>query len=290
MSTFIVFGASGAVGGFLLPRLLAAGAVVHAISRQPSRPASEPRLHWLAGDLYATIAALPAQADAIVSLGPLDAFADWFAAHPVAGVGRVLALSSMSAESKRASPDPAERALAARLQAAEARLTRAAEQRGTAWTIFRPTLIYGSGTDRSLAPIARFVRRWHVLPIPFGASGLRQPVHAGDLADAVAAALGVRATYGKTYPLGGGERLPFDCMLLRLRTAAPGFVLPLRLPRSLIRAARRCGVGVPISPAGLRRLAEPLTADNADAARDFGYAPRRFIADDVLPEKPAPGS
>ena len=54
----------------------------------------------------------------------------------------------------------------------------AARDRNVAGTIFRPTLIYGTGRDRSLAPIARFARRWRVLPLPVGARGLRQPVHA----------------------------------------------------------------------------------------------------------------
>ena len=64
-----------------------------------------------------------------------------------------------------------------------------AAERGIACTVFRPTLIYGAGTDRSLAPIARFARRWRVLPVPLGANGLRQPVHARDLAAACVAVL-----------------------------------------------------------------------------------------------------
>ena len=283
MSTVIVFGATGAVGGFLLPRLLGADARVHAVSRRPPLLAFDPRLNWIRGDLHAPIAALPARADTIVSLGPLDAFASWFEATAIDGVGRVLALSSMSAESKRASADPAERALAERLRSAEARLAGAADARHVAWTIFRPTLIYGDGRDRSLAPIARFARRWHVLPFPLGAAGLRQPVHADDLAAAVIAALDRPVTFRKRYALGGGECLRFDRMLLRLRDAAGGFVLPLPLPRFAIRLARRFGGATSIGDAALERLREPLLAETTDAVRDFGYAPRAFAGADVLP-------
>ena len=286
MSTFLVFGATGAVGGFLLPRLLARGDRVRAVSRRGA-PAPAPAAEWIAGDLHGDVGLGAASAvDVVVSLGPLDAFAAWFERAELVGVTRVVALSSMSADSKRDSADAAERALSERLLAGEARLVQASAARRVGWTIFRPTLIYGNGRDRSLAPIARFVRRWRVLPLPLGADGLRQPVHAADLAAAVVAALDCPASAGRTYPLGGGERLTFNAMLRRLSAEVAGPVLTLPLPLPLLRLwarlrARAATGGV--TDAALRRLREPLIADNAAAARDFGYAPRAFIGADVLP-------
>jgi nucleoside-diphosphate-sugar epimerase len=290
LSTFLIFGATGPAGVFLLPRLLAGNACVFAVSRQAQPAGGSERLRWIGGDLFNDALALPSDIEVVVSLGPLDAFATWFERNSTARVKRVIALSSMSADSKRASPDPAEREIAARLQAAEARLAEVAAARNIEWTVLRPTLIYGDGRDRSLAPIARFARRWRILPLPIGAQGLRQPVHAADLADAVAAAIDCTAAAGKVYPLGGGERLRFDELLWRLRAALPGFVLPLPVPRWVLHVARSLRSGVAasaISDAALRRLAEPLIADNSAAARDFGYAPRAFVAEDVLAEKAA---
>jgi nucleoside-diphosphate-sugar epimerase len=283
LSIFLIFGATGQVGTFLLPQLLVRGASVQAVSRTPPPTGGSERLEWIAGDLFDPAIALPNDAQVVVSLGPLDAFAAWFEREPLAGVRRVLALSSMSAQSKRASPDRTEREVAARLLAAEERLARVANARGIAWTVLRPTLIYGDARDRSLAPIVRFARRWRVLPIPIGADGLRQPVHAADVADAVAAAIDCAAAAGRIYPLGGGERLRFNDLLWRLRAALPGFVLPLPVPRLALYIARRLLAGdAAISDGALRRLREPLIADNSAAARDFGYAPRAFIAGDVL--------
>ena len=284
MSTFIIFGATGATGRFLLPALLARNARVHAVSRRP--PATRgPQPAWIQGDLFGAIDALPPAADTIVSLGPLDAFAAWFERAAVAGVRRVVALSSMSAETKSASPDAAERALAETLRAAEQRLLHSAAARAAGCTLLRPTLIYGGGADRSLVPIARFALRRRVLPIPFGASGLRQPVHAADLAGAVDAVVDCAAAHGKIYALGGGERLRFDRMLLRLRAAMPTFVLPLPLPQAAIRAALRLRTGPDagtIGAAAIGRLSVDLIADNGEAARDFGYSPRAFLAADVI--------
>lgn len=289
MSTFLIFGASGPVGRFLLPALLARDAQVLAVSRAPPQGAATPRLRWLAGDLFNAMPPLPEGIDVLVSLGPLDAFATWFERNPRARTRRVIALSSMSAESKQASVDPAERELAMRLQAAEARLANAASARNVAWTILRPTLIYGDGRDRSLAPIARFARRWHFMPRPIGASGLRQPVHAADLADGLVACVDCAAAAGKVYPAGGGERLRFDQLLRRISSAQRRVVVPLPIPLFVLRCvawmlSRAAGVHA-INNAALRRLREPLIADNSAATRDFGYAPRAFVAGDVLPEK-----
>jgi nucleoside-diphosphate-sugar epimerase len=267
MSSVLIFGASGAVGGFLLPQL-GAYYKVTAVSRVP-------RVGWMTGDLNDARLAWPV-ADIVLSLGPLDAFSGWLE-RQTAAPRRVIALSSMSAESKRASPDAGERALAERLRASEVRMLELGAQRHIDCTIFRPTLIYGTGTDRSLAPIARFARRWHILPIPIGATGLRQPVHAADLAKACAAALEQSAAYGKVYALGGGERLSFNSMLWRIRSTVPGPVLPVPMPLFALRLSG--GIGA----AALARLREPLVADNTDAARDFGYAPGAFLAQDVLP-------
>lgn len=285
MSTFIIFGASGAAGRFLLPRLLERGARVYAVSRQAVATAEPSQVTWIRGDLFGVVDALPAAADVVVSLGPLDAFAAWFDRLAVAGVRRVIALSSMSAETKSESPDSAERELSRSLRDAEQRLLRAAAARDIACTVLRPTLIYGGGPDRSLVPIARFALRWRVLPIPLGAHGLRQPVHAADLAGAVDAIVDCTAAHGRIYALGGGERLRFDCMLLRLRAAMPKFVLPLPVPQAIIRAALRMrsrgGAGT-ISAAAAARLRTDLIADNGEAVRDFGFSPRDFAADDVV--------
>lgn len=271
MSTILIFGASGAIGRFALP-LLALEHRVLPVSRIPCQG-------WIAADLNDPTVTLP-DADIALSLGPLDAFAGWLEGRPVGGLRRIIAMSSMSAQTKRDSPDPGERALAARLHDAEARMHDAAAARAIDWTIYRPTLIYGAGVDATLAPIARFARRCRVLPVPRGASGLRQPVHAADLAAACNAALANPATFGKIYELGGGERLRFDAMIRRLRETVRGLVLPLPIP---LFALRRFARALCIAPGALARLHVPLIADNTAAIRDFGYAPAPFRADAVLP-------
>ncbi|MEP7042482.1 MAG: NAD-dependent epimerase/dehydratase family protein [Dokdonella sp.] len=275
MPLSLMVGASGATGRFLRPRLLAAGHQVIALSRRPY-VGDESGVRWLVGDLHATMPPLPAL-DAIFSLGPLDAFARWFAQAPIVGTPHVIAFSSMSVDSKRGSSDTAERRLAERLRSAELELAAAAERRGCAWTVFRPTLIYGAGVDRSLTPIARLAMRWRLFPRLVGARGLRQPVHADDLATACIAVLENARSHGRIYALGGGERLAFETMLERVRRSLPTIALPLPLPLGLARVFARALH----SPrrAALARLLQDLVADNAAAAADFGWSPRAFDPD-----------
>ena len=275
MPVALIVGASGAIGRFLRPRLLAAGYELIALSRQP-RDSADGRERWLQGDLHGTMPTLPAL-DAIFSLGPLDAFARWFAQAPLVGAPRVIAFGSMSVDSKRDSADPAERELAERLRQAEREFAGAAERRGCHWTLFRPTLIYGAGVDRSLTPIAHFATRWRVVPHIVGARGLRQPVHADDLAQACVAALASAGTHERIYAVGGGERLAFVTMIERVRASLPTFTLPLPVPLGVVRLLAH--VLRSSRQAALERLSTDLVAEHADAVADFGWRPRSFHPD-----------
>lgn len=272
----LVFGLSGQVGDALRARLSGSSPTVLAVSRQARVP--ERGIEWITGSLEA-MPVLPEGLDVVVSLGPIDAFADWFAAAAPAGL-RVVALGSTGRVDKRESSDPAERALAERLQVAETTLFEAARLRDAAVTVLRPTLLYGNGRDRSLSPLIALARRWRVVPLPWSAQGRRQPVHVDDVAGAVLACMHKPATAGKAYDLPGGETLPFDAMLGRALAAhAPGARV-LRLPGPLFALVRslagRAGIGGG-SAGALDRVARDQLADPTAAHAEFGWAPRHFV-------------
>jgi nucleoside-diphosphate-sugar epimerase len=277
MRTALVFGGSGPIGAALLARLPAAGWTAVAVSRDPQREVAGVR--WLRGDL-ARCDGLPMAVDAIFSCGPLDHFARWHAQAAI-DAPRIVAFGSTSAVAKVASPDAAERALAARLQAAEATLFATAAARGAAATVLRPTLVYGTGRDRTLGRIAAIARRLGWFAIPRGAGGLRQPVHVDDLAVAMLAACDASATRGRTYDLPGGETLPWRDMVARTLAALSPSPRLLEVPMPLFRlalgaahlAGRADGFGV----GALARLHEDLVFDIGPARADFGYAPRAFL-------------
>ena len=268
--TVAVFGASGQIGHFLLPRLRARGEKVIAVSRRPHAEGGDVR--WIEGALPDEVPALPA-VSAIVSFGPLQAFARWLADVAPNNAPRIVATSSMSAQSKAESPVPAERAIARQLQQGEADLAAACAALGCGWTVLRPTLIYGAARDKSLTPLARRAMRMRVFALPAG-SGLRQPVHADDIALAALAAIDRPAN--RVLMLGGGERLPAAEMFARVRRSLPVATLPLPLPAWMLRLARH---GVPRLRGPLMRLESDLVADNGELERLLGVHPRPFRPD-----------
>jgi len=268
----LVFGASSQIGHFLLPRLLASGEPVQALSRRPRTSSAE--LTWLQGALPDRVPAVPALS-AVLCCGPLPDLAAWLERTPLQHSPRVVALSSMSVEAKRASAVAAERELAQQLQAGEAALARACDRAHHAWTVLRPTLIYGAGLDRSLTPLARRAARTRIFPLPAG-RGLRQPVHADDVAQAMLAALECPDAAGRVLAIGGGERLPARDMLARVRGSVPCRSVPLPLPRWLLRCA---GGVLPRWRGPLGRLPLDQVADNTEVQQLLGIRPRPFQPD-----------
>src|SRR6185437_6099178 len=158
------------------------------------------------------------------------------------------------------------------LQALADWLAAACARHGCAWTVLRPTLVYGAGLDRSLTPIARRALRTRLFPIPSG-RGLRQPVHADDIAMAVLAALECPAAAGRVLSIGGGERLACSQMFARVRRSLPRATVPVRLPAWLLRLGRQM---CPPLRGPLSRLDSDLVADNDELQRLLHVQPRPF--------------
>lgn len=278
----LVFGGSGQIGERLLANLLSEGWQVTAVSRTPR--AATAGLEWRQGDLSGVWQGEP-RFDAIISCGPLDHFARWYAASQLQAP-RVLAFGSTSVEVKHASSEWAERDVARRLREAEELLFSTARQRGVAATVLRPTLVYGAGRDKTLSQIAALASRTGFFVLPTCATGLRQPVHVQDLADAAMQALASSETAGNAYALGGGEVLGYGEMVRRVLAALPRRPRLLHVPTGMftlaLGIAHRLGRLRGMNKAALARMADPLAFDIEPARRDFGYAPRAFIVDAAM--------
>lgn len=278
--SLLVTGASSQIGDFLLPRLIAAGHAVIAVSRRPRPP--QVGVKWLVADLESPPPFVPElRIDALLHVAPIWLLPDFL--HRLDAANRpvqVMAISSTSRWSKMASESVAERSLAASLAASEAALSAWGAKYGVAWTVLRPTLIYGAGRDSNVCKLARWIRKWHLFPLLGRGEGKRQPVHADDLATACVRLLGCHVAFGRTYDLSGGETLQYHEMIGRIFDA---LALPrrfVRLPAAPICALLDLGVlPMPhgVTPASVHRMNADLCFDHTAAARDFGYRPRPFL-------------
>lgn len=274
----LVIGATSQIGHFVLSHLAGTDDHVIALGRDARRTVMTPAgIDWRVGRLPGGMPSLPSlpSIDRIISSGPLDGLADWLVTWASADNVQLLAISSMSAESKRNSTVHDDRRVSQRLRDGEQRLVEQCRRLGINWTVLRPTMIYGAGLDRNLTPIARRAARWRIFPMP-NATGLRQPVHAEDVAIASIRAVGRSEASGRIIELGGGERLSVAEMFERVRASLPCRTVPLRLPGSLLRTGARLQ---PILRGPLDRLETDLVADNSEVERLLDVHPRPFRPD-----------
>ena len=270
----LVLGASNLVGRLFLERAAARSELqLLAVSRrQPTRSLSG--VTWLQHDL--THAPVSAMAPVLVSFGPVGLAVRQLEASPA--VGRVVALSSASTEFKSDSPDRAERAQMAAIVADEARLAALCAERGAGLSLFKTTMIYGGGEDANVSRLAGLSARLPFFPVT--GSGLRQPVHADDLAELALRVLSVGERSFGTWLLGGGETLDYPTMLRRIATAQGRQARIVSVPAWALKTALKIGHALgrlrDISPAMLERQAVDLTVNDQPAREHLGWNPRPF--------------
>ncbi len=286
----VVTGAASQVGFFLLPRLAAAGLRVVAVSRRPEAEAASAfgrgwtrpgALRWVRADLDRPLDGGWADGcEAWIHLGPLPMVSRVLDSGAAPSVRRVVAFGSTSRFTKARSVHPRERRIVADLEAGEAALERSCAARGIGWTLFRPTLIYGAGLDRNVMLIAAAIRRFGLFPLVGQGRGLRQPVHADDLAAACVSALGRPGGTGHAYDLSGGEVLAYRDMVLRIFDAVGRKPRLLPVPVAAVGCALWSLSWLPryrdFNVEMARRMADDMAFPHDAAARDLGYRPRPF--------------
>jgi uncharacterized protein YbjT (DUF2867 family) len=284
-----LLGATSLVGECVIPRLIEDGRRVFAYSRTASGRASKAGLTWL---LLGEPSLPHAETAAIrdwLCVAPIWTLPEYFPMLERHGARRIVALSSTSRFSKIGSSDAAENATASRLAESEESLQRWAESKGIEWVILRPTLIYGHGRDKNITEIARFINRFGFFPLLGRAKGLRQPIHAEDVAAACISALWVARAANRAYNISGGETLSYREMVMRvfssLRRPPRTVTIPLAIFRMAVACLRLSPRNRHWSAAMAERMNVDLVFDHADAARDLGFSRRPFrLAPDDLPE------
>ncbi|MDX8392328.1 MAG: NAD-dependent epimerase/dehydratase family protein [Mariprofundaceae bacterium] len=276
----LVNGASSMIGHFLLPRLVQSGCEVIATSRQ-NRDAVD-GVRWMKADLLIENSLLSLdKVDVWIHLGPIALLSDAIAMHGVRlGVQRVISFSSTSRFTKEKSKGRHDRDVARSLVEGEEKLEEICRKHSISWTVFRPTLIYCLGRDKNLTLIRNFISKFSFFPLPAGGKGLRQPVHAEDLAHACVQVLSNEASLNKAYVLSGGEVLSYRDMVTGVflnMGKKPCFLgVPLSFLRTGIYVARILPKYRYLTADMADRMAMDMIFSHDEAAKDFGYTPRSF--------------
>lgn len=274
--TSIVIGATGIVGGYIVARLAQAGERPIALSRTGRHGADD--VEWIQSDLAVPGALKLPSFETLYCTAHVGLLADALPHLANPALQRVVAFTSTSIVTKMDSEILAERESVRQWADAEQRLIATCVRIGVAWTVLRPTIIYDEGRDANITRLARLIARLGVMPLAGSGSGLRQPVHAEDLAIGALAAAGSPAAANKIYAIPGADTITYREMIGRIFDGLhkPRRVIPV--PVFLWRAAFALAKPF-IADANVAmgsRMSKDMTFDPAPAMEDFGWNSRPF--------------
>ena len=277
----LITGASSQIGRFLLPVLIHQGYTCLCIGR--NKHADSKGVRWIKGDLNTDMTQVwqACKADAWIHLAFLSLATPHLKVAADSGIRRFIGFSSTSIFTKQASESSKEQRTIGKLADAENSIQSVCQTHGLGWTIFRPTMIYGCGMDQNITFIRDVVDRFGVFPITGKGKGLRQPVHAEDLAKACVAAIDNEKVVNKAYNLSGGEVLSYCEMVDRIFHALRRLPRIIHLPAPMYKLAItmiKCLSSryAFVQTSMVDRMNMDMVFDHADATNDFGYDPRSF--------------
>lgn len=156
---------------------------------------------------------------------------------------------------------------------------------GLAWTVLRPSVIFGP-QDEFFNAFARLIRLTPVVfPLIGGGTALFQPVSVHDVVEAVVRSLEDDRTVGRAFDVGGPEVLSLgeiETRVLRAMDARRMFVnAPLTLLRPAVWAMEKLLPGTPVNLTLLELLQEPNVIHDNALVSYFSMQPRPFAGEEI---------
>ena len=284
----ILTGASSQIGVFVIPRLIRAGFKVFAVSRK-ARPKSYPAFKQVTWVDEAAALLASQGCSLLLSAGPLGLAHKFLMTS--GQIQKAVVFSSSSVETKSESGDPEEKRQIRDMLQLESKLQLAAQSKELELLILRPTLIYGCGMDANISRLADWIRRFGFIPVNGKAQGLRQPVHADDLAELATSAILSKEVLPPVLTLTGGDTLTYSDMVRKIFAAMEKPDRLIRLPEwmfvLLVQTAGLFGKGGGVNAEMVKRQRRNLVFDDRHARELLNYSPRSFaptLKDFSLPD------
>jgi len=271
-----VTGATGFTGSRTVPLLLEKGWQVHCLYRESSNRdvLLQPEIQWHLGSLEDPQEMIYAMqgCDALVNIASLGFGHAETIVHSAqkAGIERALFISTTAIFTKLNSSSKNTRL------AAEA----AIQNSDLAFTILRPTMIYGSPRDRNMVRLIRWLQRFPLIPILGKGNFLQQPVFVDDVAQAIIQCLEQPETIGKSYNIAGKKALTYNEVIDTIAAILDRKIYKLFLPDKVavifLRLLEKMKIPFPIKAEQVKRLNEDKDFSYEKARKDFQYQPRSF--------------
>jgi len=152
-------------------------------------------------------------------------------------------------------------------------------QSGLAWTIVRPSVIYGP-EDKSVNVLMKTLRRLPFAVVLGDGNGRIQPISVQNVARAAVSALANDAAIGKTYDLCGPSAFTwnelYDKLQLLLRLRRVRLHLPLGVARPMAAMMERVLPQPPFTRDQLLMISEDNVGDPLPAQRDLSVTAEDF--------------
>jgi uncharacterized protein YbjT (DUF2867 family) len=150
---------------------------------------------------------------------------------------------------------------------------------GLAWTIFRPSFIYGP-KDVAINTLAKLVRRLPFVPVLGGGNTKIQPISVENVARAFVGAIRNDESINRVYDLCGLEAFTwnelYDKLQMILGTRKPKWHLPLPIARAQAAFFEKILPNPPFTRDQLLMLQEDNIGDPKPAERDFMLEQENF--------------
>ncbi|MHB8132576.1 MAG: SDR family oxidoreductase [Anaerolineaceae bacterium] len=275
MKVFVT-GATGFTGSHTVPLLIEKGVEVKCLIR-PGRDHSEldsSDIEWALGDLndLPSLKVTMQDCDVLVNIASLGFghARNIISAAQSAGIQRAIFISTtaiftkLNAKSKQV-----------RLSAEES-----IQNSGLAYTILRPTMIYGSRRDRNIWRLIQFIKKFPIIPVIGDGTNLQQPVFVEDVAQSIVKVLDKDQTIGKCYNIAGQNALSYNEMIDTIASQLHKRSRKIHIPEGItvrsLSLLEKMHIPFFIKSEQVLRLNEDKKFNFEEALTDFQYNPRMF--------------
>ena len=151
---------------------------------------------------------------------------------------------------------------------------------GLAYTILRPTLVYGEKGGQEFDMYLNYLKKFPAVPFIGNGAPLKRPVYVEDVNSGLLAVCDNGRTFGKTYNVSGGEAISMIdftklCLNLMGMGRKPIIHLPVWLCKTIALLMKLVMSDPPLKWQVIAGITQDANLDPSEAVADLGYNPKK---------------